>query len=97
MSLRVFTDNVVTLALENCLISDIPNILSPEKVYDMADDRVTALAAESKQTRREREELRMQLERLRISLAACREYKPRESSGSSTHNTLSDRPVLHRM
>jgi hypothetical protein len=90
MSLRVFTDNVVTLALENCLISDIPNILSPEKVYDMADDKVTALAAESKHIRREREELQLQLGKLRMGLAACREYKPRESSGSSTNYTLSD-------
>ncbi|KAL2128455.1 hypothetical protein VTI74DRAFT_9168 [Chaetomium olivicolor] len=81
MSLRVFADNVMTLALENCLISDIPNILSPEKVYDMTDDKAATLAAESKQIRREREELQIQLEKLRMGLAACREYKPRESSG----------------
>lgn len=81
MSLRVFTDNIMTLALENCLISDIPNILSPEKVYGMTDDKVTALAAESKQIRREREELQSQLEKLRMGFTACREYRPRESSG----------------
>lgn len=81
MSLRVFADNVMTLALENCLISDIPNILSPEKVYDMTDDMATAIAAESKQIRREREELQVQLEKLRMGLAACQEYRPRESGG----------------
>lgn len=80
MSLRVFTDNVITLALENCLISDIPNILSPEKVYDMSDDKVTELAAESKQIREERKKLQLQLEKLRMGFAACREYRPRESS-----------------
>ncbi|KAH6847510.1 hypothetical protein B0I37DRAFT_431099 [Chaetomium sp. MPI-CAGE-AT-0009] len=80
MSLRVFTDNVMTLALENCLMSDIPNILSPEKVYDMTDDKVTTLAAESKQIRREREELQIQLEKLRMGLAVCREHRPRHSN-----------------
>jgi hypothetical protein len=85
MSLRVFADNVMILALENCLLSDIPNILSPEMVYDMTDDKVTALAAESKQIRREREELQSQLEKLHMGLAACREYRPRESSSSFAH------------
>ncbi|KAK0716377.1 hypothetical protein B0H67DRAFT_261912 [Lasiosphaeris hirsuta] len=80
MSLRVFTDNVITLALENCLISDIPNILCPENVYDMADEKVVTLAAESKQIRKEREELQTQLEKLRMGLTACREYRPRGST-----------------
>ncbi|KAK3292818.1 P-loop containing nucleoside triphosphate hydrolase protein [Chaetomium fimeti] len=96
MSLRVFTDNVMTLALENCLISDIPNILSPEKVYDMTDDKVTTLAAESKQIRREREELQTQLEKLRLGLAACREHRPRHSNVATLpgFSVLEIRPTL---
>ncbi|KAK1836435.1 P-loop containing nucleoside triphosphate hydrolase protein [Podospora conica] len=84
MSLRVFTDNVVILALENCLISDIPNILSPDKVYAMSDDTVKALAAESKQIQRERKELQSQLDKLRKGLVACRGYGPSQFSGTSS-------------
>ncbi|KAK5653725.1 hypothetical protein OQA88_7881 [Cercophora sp. LCS_1] len=79
MSLRVFTDNVITLALENCLISDIPDILSPEKVFDMSDDKITALAVESEAIRTERKQLQSQLDKLQKGLSACHKYRPRES------------------
>lgn len=82
MSLRVFTDNIMILALENCLISDIPNILTPDKVYDMRDEDAEALAAESEQIQTERNRLQSQLERLRKGLAACRRYAPSQPSGS---------------
>ena len=77
-SLRVFTDNIVTLALENCLISDIPNILSPDKFYDMSEETVKTLAAESKEIQRERSELQSQLDKLR---QAAHKYGTNQSSG----------------
>ena len=79
-SLRVFTDNVVTLALENCLISDIPNILSPDRFYDMSEETVKALAAESKEIQKERSELQSQLKRLRQT---AHKYGTNQSSGMS--------------
>jgi len=79
----------MTLAVENCLISDIPNILSPEKVYDMPDEKVIMLAAESRQIQRERERLQSELEKLRMGLAACREHRPRESTSEPTHSLFS--------
>jgi hypothetical protein len=85
MSLRVFTDNVMTLALENCLISDIPNILSPEQVYGMSDEKVAMLAAESKPIQRLRQKLQTELKNLRSGLAACRKHRLRESIGQSIH------------
>jgi len=89
MSLRVFADNLMILALENCLISDIPNILSPDKVYGMSDETVEALAAESKQIQRDRKELQSQLEKLRKGLAACRVYGPNQFSGMCAPFTTS--------
>jgi uncharacterized protein YlxW (UPF0749 family) len=79
----------MTLALENCLISDIPNIFSPEKVYDLPDEKVVMLAAESKQIQRERERLQSELEKLQIGLAACRQHQPRESIGELTRSLFS--------
>lgn len=89
MSLRVFTDNIMILALENCLISDIPNILTPDKVYDMRDEDAEALAAESEQIQTERNRLQSQLERLRKGLAACRRYAPSQPSGMCAPFTTS--------
>ncbi|KAH6623434.1 hypothetical protein F5144DRAFT_518509 [Chaetomium tenue] len=80
-SLRVFADNVMTLALENCLISDIPNILSPEVVCNMTDDELKTLAADSKHAQSEREELRAQIKELQSGLAACRKHRPRHLNG----------------
>ena len=79
-SLRVFTDNIVTLALENCLISDIPNILSPDKFYDMSEKTVKALAAESKEIQKERSDLQSQLKKLRQT---AHKYGTNQSSGMS--------------
>lgn len=81
MSLRVFADNVMTLAIENCLISDIPNILSPDTVYNMTDEEIIKLGSESKQIQGQRDKLQLELKNLRIGLTTCREYRASESSG----------------
>lgn len=77
----MFANNVVTLGLENCLISDIPNILSPEVVCNLTDDELRRLAADSKQIQSEREELQVQIGKLQWGLGACRQHRPRHLNG----------------
>lgn len=83
------------LAAENCLISVIPNILTPDMVNRMDDDRLVSLAAESDDIQEEREYLREQLEVLKKGLQKCRRYGGRQSNGngSSLHST-GRRPIL---
>ncbi|ROW00092.1 hypothetical protein VSDG_03570 [Cytospora chrysosperma] len=79
LSLRTFTENVRILAAENCLISVIPDILTPDMVNKMDDEQLMALAAESEDIRVEREHLREQLEVLKQGLEKCRRYGGRQS------------------
>jgi len=81
MSLKVFANNVMILALENCLVSEIPDILTPDNVQGMSDEIVVSLASESKQIKTEREDLQGQLTKLQAGFAACQAYRPRRTLG----------------
>ncbi|KAF4338119.1 interferon-regulated resistance GTP-binding [Fusarium beomiforme] len=78
MSLRTFTDNVINLAVESCLVYDIPDILAPTTVDRMSKERLEELAGESNDTVSRRRILEDELEALRKGLAQCRRYRPRE-------------------
>ncbi|WAO92148.1 Hypothetical protein NCS54_00964200 [Fusarium falciforme] len=80
MSRRTFTDNVINLAIESCLVCDIPNILTPTEVNCMSDERLSELADESENTVSQRETLREEVKILSQGLALCRRYRPRPST-----------------
>lgn len=90
MSLRTFTDNVINLAVESCLVYDIPDILTPTKVDRMSKERLEELAGESDDTSSRRQSLQEEVKILRQGLAQCRRYKPRavtrRSHGSETES-----------
>lgn len=81
MSLRTFTENVINLAVENCLICDIPTILTPAKVDQMSENRLRELAAESNEVLSERKTLQAQVDILRDGLQKCERHRPREMTG----------------
>jgi hypothetical protein len=81
LSLRNFTENVMNLAVENCLISQIPSILTPEKIDDMDKAQLALLAHESEDIRLTREELRGELDALKEGLNVCRPYRGRIPTG----------------
>ncbi|KAK4459529.1 P-loop containing nucleoside triphosphate hydrolase protein [Cladorrhinum samala] len=81
-TLRMFADNVAILAVENCLIRDIPRILTPEAVAGMTDEEVERIAAESKEVRDERNDLESRLAKLQEGLHACQRFQPRDSASS---------------
>ncbi|KAF5982772.1 GTP-binding protein [Fusarium bulbicola] len=83
MSLRTFTDNVINLAVESCLVYDIPDILTPTKVDRMSKERLEELAGESDDTSSRRKSLQEEVEILRQGLAQCRRYKPRAVTQSA--------------
>ncbi|KAM0546200.1 hypothetical protein ACHAPJ_010984 [Fusarium lateritium] len=65
MSRRTFTDNVINLAIESCLVCDIPDILTPTQVDLMSKERL------------QEQSLQNEVEILRKGLAQCRRYRPR--------------------
>ncbi|OIW28338.1 hypothetical protein CONLIGDRAFT_644532 [Coniochaeta ligniaria NRRL 30616] len=84
MSLRIFTDNIIILAIENCLICELPSILEPNMVNGMADTQVKELVAERPEVTEERERLEKTLTSLREGLRACRRHRVIEPTGSSS-------------
>ncbi|KAL2127419.1 hypothetical protein VTI74DRAFT_10762 [Chaetomium olivicolor] len=84
MSLRTFVDNVINLAVESCLVRDIPTILTPRKVNAMSIERLTELAAESEEVQNQRLIFQKEVRILRDGLSMCQRYKPRELTAAPT-------------
>ncbi|KAI0478064.1 P-loop containing nucleoside triphosphate hydrolase protein [Xylaria cf. heliscus] len=80
LSLRIFTDNVIILAIENCLIKDLPTIFTTGLVSQMDDDMLERLAAESADIKLERAELEVECEALQKGLDLCKTYRTRNST-----------------
>ncbi|OHF03213.1 dynamin family protein [Colletotrichum orchidophilum] len=72
MALRTFTDNLINLALESCLIQELPGILTPKDVNAMDDARLEELAAESEEIRARRTQLQSDIKLLKQGLDQCR-------------------------
>ncbi|KAI3339647.1 P-loop containing nucleoside triphosphate hydrolase protein [Ustulina deusta] len=77
LSLRTFTDNVIILAIENCLIKDLPTIFTTSAVSQMENDMLERLAAESADIHVERAELGAECEALQKGLDLCKTYRGR--------------------
>ncbi|KAI1426479.1 hypothetical protein F5Y12DRAFT_282554 [Xylaria sp. FL1777] len=89
LSLRNFTDNVIVLAIENCLIKDLPTIFTTSAVSQMKDDMLERLAAESADIQVERAELEAECEALQRGLDLCKTYRGRNTTGMRIIKILS--------
>ncbi|KAM0446053.1 hypothetical protein ACHAO4_009498 [Trichoderma viride] len=79
-SLKTFTDNVLHLVIENCLVSNLPDIFSTKIVTQMSDDMLRQVAEESPKMRIERRQLEDETEKLRVGLQECQRSRPRNFS-----------------
>ncbi|KAK8130839.1 hypothetical protein PG984_007277 [Apiospora sp. TS-2023a] len=75
MALRTFTDNVVILAIENCLIQELPSIFTTEMVNQMNETELDRLASESEDVREERAQLQKEHDALKDGLKSCNRYR----------------------
>lgn len=91
MSRSTFIENVINLAVENCLICDIPSILTPVGVSRMTEETLRSLASESDEILSKREVLQEQTRLLREGLRICQQHRRRVLAGnklSFTHPAL---------
>jgi hypothetical protein len=54
VALKNVIDDVSVFAIEACLIKKLPTLLNPEKIFDMENDEIRALAGKSSSTGPER-------------------------------------------
>ena len=80
MALRTFTDNLINLAIESCLIQDLPNLFTPRLVNDLDNARLANLAAESEEVRNYRLQLQKDIKLLQQGLEQCRRHRPRAAT-----------------
>jgi hypothetical protein len=80
IALSNFTNNMIILVVENCLVEDIPNILTTDMVHEVDDDELERLAAESEDVRTERDELREECKSLQAYLQFCNKYRERKTT-----------------
>lgn len=95
MSRRTFTDNVVHLVIENCLISKLPDIFNPRVVTQMSDEILKRLAEESDEVKTERSQLADEIEKLKTGLQSCQRSRPRDFSGTLLEEPSDDEVKIH--
>ncbi|KAI1133937.1 P-loop containing nucleoside triphosphate hydrolase protein [Hypoxylon sp. FL0543] len=61
VALKKFTDDISVNAIEACLIQRLPDVFSPDVVWDLSDEDVEQLGSEDENTVKERSELTKKL------------------------------------
>ncbi|KAH8203363.1 hypothetical protein TruAng_002458 [Truncatella angustata] len=92
ISLGTFAQNVVNLAVENCLISDLPNILTPSMVIEMSDERLKMLASESEDIQAERYTLQHEVNILISGLRKCSQCRPHQRTADTSEQQCFPKP-----
>ena len=79
--MKLFMDNVPSLAIQAPIVREVPLILCPTAVYSMDADVVKKIAGESDDKALHREELQRQLDILNAGARICKQYAIRPKSG----------------
>ncbi|OTB00476.1 hypothetical protein M426DRAFT_324256 [Hypoxylon sp. CI-4A] len=74
IALKRFIDSIATEVIEQRLLAEIADILSPVAVYKMRPDLVETIAGESQKSRKQREELTKKIDVLQKGLDTCRRF-----------------------
>ncbi|KAJ8132968.1 hypothetical protein O1611_g656 [Lasiodiplodia mahajangana] len=85
VALKTLIDDVSVLAIERCLIQKLPQLLPPDKIYDLTDEQVRLMAGESESSAVERERLNKKLWVLQRGLTQLGKFKGRIASMTPTN------------
>ncbi len=92
--MKLFMDNVPTLAIRAPIVKKIPDMLSPKAVANLMDeDLIAKIAGESEDKASQRQETLRTLEKLEKGARICRDYALRPSS-SKLHQKFSSQPPI---
>ncbi|KND94642.1 Dynamin-like protein 4C [Tolypocladium ophioglossoides CBS 100239] len=82
MTLETFMTNVIILAVENQLMSRIPDIFTMSKIVRLEEDELKRLAGESEDVQATREDIQRDLDKLRTGLELCEQWRMDNKKGS---------------
>lgn len=68
VALKKVVDDISVLAVEKCLVQQLPNLFTPETVFNMDDNVIQAIAAESEESVMERKHTTVRLRVLETGL-----------------------------
>ncbi|KAI0123379.1 P-loop containing nucleoside triphosphate hydrolase protein [Xylariales sp. AK1849] len=74
VAIKRFLDDIAVEVIEVVLVSALPAILSPVKVYGMSPELVAGIAGESQEIQIQRDQLRRQLEVLSRGAEICKQF-----------------------
>jgi hypothetical protein len=78
--MRLFMDNVPTLAIQATIIRKLPEVFCPTVVFDMEPELVTKIAREAEEKIFERAEILRKLKTLEDGARICKQYSMRPQS-----------------
>ncbi|KAF7538993.1 hypothetical protein G7Z17_g12527 [Cylindrodendrum hubeiense] len=81
-ALQTFTENVIILGVENCLVSQMLEILNLDRVLELSDDKLKVLTTEPLETTQRRAALQLERSDLTAALKACQRHQNRGVSGN---------------
>ncbi|KAL8832877.1 MAG: hypothetical protein Q9170_004697 [Blastenia crenularia] len=80
--MKVLVDNFSVLAVEKCMLSDLADILSPDTVMKLDDEMVSAIAAESEESKLERQRTSTALKNLEEGLVSLNRFNRLRSAAA---------------
>ncbi|KFY08176.1 hypothetical protein V492_06463 [Pseudogymnoascus sp. VKM F-4246] len=83
VAMKLFMDNVPTLAIQAPIVRKLDEVLCPTTVFRMPLELVTKIAGESEEKMLEREEILSKLSTLEAGAQICRQYAMRPQSSST--------------
>ncbi|KAL2129019.1 hypothetical protein VTI74DRAFT_8358 [Chaetomium olivicolor] len=86
ISLRIFINNVINLAVERCLVSQLSEIFALEHVESMTVEQLQDMASESEEVRTQRLALQDEIKILKEGLRKCQKHKLRDLPETSTYS-----------
>ncbi|OAL71357.1 hypothetical protein A7D00_4258 [Trichophyton violaceum] len=89
VSLNNFINNIVSLAVEGCLIDGLEDMITPSKFVQMSDDEIEDIAAESQDVKLARSRLEKQVRMLELAASACTRCELVALEATSSVNRIS--------
>lgn len=84
--MKLFVDNVPTLAIQAVIIAQVPSMFCPKSVFAMDSELVSKIASESEEKKLYREELSRKLGTLDSGRQICKQYAARTTNSGKCSN-----------